>query len=72
MKDIITKINESSKAVEFSVAFNGAKDNEGLPFSVKILVDPKYKEIFKKYLEEEKDNTVYMAEDWNGDPIGED
>lgn len=72
MKDIITKINESSKAVEFSVAFNGTKDNEGLPFSVKILVDPKYKDAFKKYLEEEKDNTVYMAEDWNGDPIGED
>ena len=72
MKDIITKINESIKAVEFNVSFNGTKDKEGLPFSVKVLVEPEYKEAFKKYLEEEKDNTVYMAEDWNGEPIGED
>ena len=72
MKDIITKINESIKAVEFNVSFNGTKDKEGLPFSVKVLVESEYKEAFKKYLEEEKDNTVYMAEDWNGEPIGED
>ena len=72
MKDILTRLNESYKEVEFHVSFSGTKDEEGLPFTVKVLVEPKYKEAFKKYLEEEKDNSVYMAEDWNGDPIGED
>ena len=73
MKDLKTKlINEWYGDVEFTVAFIDAKDNEGVPFSVKILVEPKYKEAFKKYLEKEKDNSVYMAEDWNGNPIGED
>ena len=72
MKDIKAKINEGYKDVEFTVAFSGATDEDHIPFSVRILVDSKYKEEFKKYLEKEKDNSVYMAEDWNGDPIGED
>ena len=72
MKDLVTKINESYKDVEFTVAFNGAKDNEDIPFSVKVLVDSKHKDAFKKYLEEEKGDSVYMAEDWDGNPIGED
>lgn len=71
MKDIITKINESSREVKFTVAFTDATDSEGIPFSVTVLVDPKNKDAFKKYLEAEKDNTVYMAEDWEGNPIGE-
>lgn len=72
MKDIISKINESYKEVEFRVAFSGTEDEEKLPFTVTVLVESKYKEAFKKYLEKEKDNSVYMAEDWNGDLIGED
>jgi len=72
MKDIKEKINEGYKEVTFTVAFNDAKDEKDIPFSVKILVDSKYKEEFKKFLEKEKDNSVYMAEDWNGNPIGED
>ena len=72
MKDLITKITEGHKDVEFTVAFSGAKDNEDISFSVKVLVDSKYKDAFKKYLEEEKGNSVYMAEDWDGNPIGED
>lgn len=72
MKDILTRLNESYKGVEFRVAFSGTKDEEDLPFTVTVLVEPKHKEAFKKYLEEEKDNSVYMATDWNGDLIGED
>lgn len=72
MKDIISKINESYNEVEFRVAFSGTEDEEKLPFTVTVLVESKYKEAFKKYLEKEKDNSVYMAEDWNGDLIGED
>lgn len=72
MKDLASKINEAYKEVEFQVAFSGTEDEEGVPFTVTVLVDSKYKEAFKKYLEKEKDNSVYMAEDWNGDIIGED
>jgi hypothetical protein len=72
MKDIVTKLNESYGQVEFTVAFIDAIDKEGIPFSTNILVENKYKEAFKEYLEKEKGNTVYMAADWKGDPIGED
>lgn len=72
MKDLVSKINEAYKEAEFRVAFSGTEDEEGIPFTVTVLVESKYKEAFKKYLEKEKDNSVYMAEDWNGDPIGED
>ena len=72
MKDLVSKINEAYKEVEFQVAFSGTDDGEGAPFTVTVLVESKYKEAFKKYLEAEKDNFVYMAEDWNGDIIGED
>lgn len=72
MKDLVSKINEGYREAEFKVAFSGTKDEEGVPFTVTVLVHPKYKKAFKEYLEEEKDNSVYMAEDWNGDLIGED
>ena len=60
MKDIISKINESHQ-IEFRVAFNDTKDKNGKPFTVSILVDEDHEDEFRKYLEKEKDNYVYMA-----------
>ena len=70
MKDIISKINESHQ-IEFRVAFNDAKDKNGKPFTVSILVDEDHEDEFRKYLEKEKDNSIFMAEDIEGNPIGE-
>ena len=74
MKNLKEKLisEASNKEVEFTVAFSGATDEDQIPFSVKILVESQYKDIFKQYLEDEKDNSIYKAEDWNGNPIGED
>ena len=71
MKNIKDKINEGYGEATFTVSFNGFKNENNSPIPVKILVDSKYKEEFKKYLENEKDNSVYMGEDWNGNIIGE-
>jgi len=71
MKSIITKINEAYKDAEFTVLFNGLKNKDGEPLPVKILVDPRYKQALRQYLESEKGNSVFMATDWRGDSIGE-
>ena len=62
-------INEAREA-QFRVAFSGATDKEGLPFTVTILVPNEYKDKFADYLADELYNTVYQAEDYRGWPIG--
>ena len=67
-ESIKNSINEA-REVEFRVAFNGAIDKEGIPFTVSILVPNEYKDIFADYLEDEIYNTVAHADDWRGWPI---
>lgn len=72
MENIIEHLKNSvneAREVTFRVAFNDAKDKEGLPFTVSILVPSEYKDIFADYLENELYNTVANAEDWRGWPI---
>lgn len=68
MKDIvesITRIDESSEW-HYRVAFMGFKDKNDSPITVTITVPKEYKKDFQQYLQDEKDNTVYAAEDVSG------
>ena len=69
MEHLNEHLIKEAREVTFRVAFNDAKDKEGLPFTVSILVPNEYKEAFAKYLEDEIYNTVAHAEDWRGWPI---
>lgn len=57
------EINESTSVYDrvYSVSFIGPKDNEGLPFSVKISVPYKYADEFEKWMAEEEANVIFHA-----------
>ena len=65
---INNSVNEA-REVAFRVAFNDAKDKEGLPISATILVDRNNKNEFRTFLSKEIHNIFSAAEDENGNPI---
>jgi hypothetical protein len=54
-------INEA-RQIDYSVAFIGTQDAEGIPYTVRILVDKEYQRDFEKFLEDEQDNIFIHAE----------
>lgn len=70
MKNIVesigtTRIDESSEW-HYRVAFTDFTDRDGLPITVTIAIPKEYRKDFQQYLQKEKDNTVYAAEDTSG------
>ena len=66
LKEFLTEgqINEARTGTEkFYVAFTDFKDRENNPITVEINVQKQYSRLFKDYLEQEKDKTVYSADD---------
>ena len=62
LKDLIQEsiVNEAQK-IEYEVSFLTTKDEEGIPYTVKILVDKKYQRNFENFLDNEQDNIFYHA-----------
>ena len=54
-------INEAQQ-IEYEVSFLTTKDEDGLPYTVRILVDKKYQRNFENFLDNEQDNIFYHAE----------
>ena len=54
-------INEAQQ-IEYHVSFLTTKDEDGIPYTVKILVDKKYQRNFENFLDNEQDNIFYHAE----------
>lgn len=63
LKDILQEsiVNEA-REVEYHVSFLTTKDEEGIPYTVRILVDKKYQRNFENFLDNEQDNIFYHAE----------
>jgi hypothetical protein len=66
MKTLTNKIQESivneAQQIEYQVSFLTTKDEDGIPYTVKILVDKKYQRNFENFLDNEQDNIFYHAE----------
>lgn len=60
-----TRIDESSEW-HYRVSFLDFKDREGLPITVTIAIPKEYRKDFQQFLENEKGNTVFAAEDTSG------
>lgn len=54
------RINEA-RQVRYDVSFIDAVDEDGLPFTVTVMVDKEYQKEFEKFLEKEQDNIFYHA-----------
>jgi hypothetical protein len=50
------------REIEYRVAFIDTTDSEGLPFTVRILVEPENQREFENWLENERDNSILHAE----------
>jgi hypothetical protein len=57
-------VNEAQQ-VEYRVSFLTTKDEEGIPYTVKILVDKKYQRNFENFLDNEQDNIFYHVDGGN-------
>ena len=66
LKDSIQEciVNEAQQ-VEYHVSFLTTKDEERIPYTVKILVDKKYQRNFENFLDNEQDNIFYHVEGGN-------
>lgn len=66
MKDRIQEsiVNEA-REVEYHVSFLTTKDEEGIPYTVRILVDKKYQRNFENFLDNEQDNIFYHVDGGN-------
>lgn len=66
MENLKDRIQESivseAQQVEYHVSFLTTKDEDGIPYTVKILVDKKYQRNFENFLDNEQDNIFYHAE----------
>ena len=66
MKNLKDSIQESvvneAQQIEYQVSFLTTKDEDGFPYTVKILVDKKYQRNFENFLDNEQDNIFYHAE----------
>ena len=65
MKNLSDTINEG-RQIEYSVAFSGCTDEEGLPITVTILVDKDHQGTFESYLKDELDNSIAHACGYKG------
>jgi hypothetical protein len=69
MKTLTNKIQESivneAQQVEYHVSFLTTKDEEGIPYTVRILVDKKYQRNFENFLDNEQDNIFYHVDGGN-------
>lgn len=63
LKDIIQEsIVSEAQQIEYQVSFLTTKDEDGIPYTVRILVDKKYQRNFENFLDNEQDNIFYHAE----------
>ena len=62
MKPITERFVNESREIEYRVAFIDTKDSGGIPFTVRIFVDPRNKMDFENWLENERDNSIAHAE----------
>jgi hypothetical protein len=63
LKDSIQEniVNEAQQ-IEYQVSFLTTKDEDGIPYTVRIFVDKKYQRNFENFLDNEQDNIFYHAE----------
>lgn len=61
MKNITERFINESREIEYRVAFLDTKDSEGLPFTVRILVEKENQRVFENWLENERDNSIIHA-----------
>ena len=69
MKTLTDKIQESiineAQQIEYLVSFLTTKDEDGLPYTVRILVDKKYQRNFENFLDNKQDNIFYHVDGGN-------
>ena len=61
MKPITERFVNESREIEYHVAFLDNKDSDGIPFTVRILVDKINQLEFENWLENERDNSIVHA-----------
>lgn len=61
MKNITERFINESREIEYHVDFLDTKDSEGLPFTVRILVERENQIVFENWLENERDNSIIHA-----------
>jgi hypothetical protein len=65
MENLKDRIQESivneAQQVEYHVSFLTTKDEEGIPYTVRILVDKKYQRNFENFLDNNEDEIFYHA-----------
>lgn len=66
LKDLLQEsiVNEA-REIEYHVSFLTTKDEDGIPYTVRILVDKKYQRNFENFLDNEQDNIFYHADGGN-------
>ena len=62
MKNITERFVNESREIEYRVAFLDTKDSDGIPFTVRILVEKENQRDFENWLENERDNSIMHAE----------
>lgn len=66
MENLKDRIQESivneAQQIEYHVSFLTTKDEDRIPYTVRILVDKKYQRNFENFLDNEQDNIFYHAE----------
>ena len=69
MENLKDRIQESivneAQQIEYLVSFLTTKDEEGIPYTVRILVDKKYQRNFENFLDNEQDNIFYHVDGGN-------
>ena len=61
MKNITERFVNESREIEYRVAFLDTKDSDGIPFTVRILVEKENQRDFENWLENERDNSITHA-----------
>lgn len=62
MKSLQESIINEARSAEYTVAFIGFNDEEGLPISASIMIPREYAKEFDKFLEKEADNIFVHAD----------
>lgn len=62
MKTLQESIVNEARGVEYTVAFTGFNDEDGLPIAVDIMIPREYAKEFEKFLEKEEGNTFTHAD----------
>ena len=61
MKNITERFVTESREIEYRVSFLDTKDSDGIPFTVRILVEKENQRDFENWLENERDNSIAHA-----------